>query len=49
MGGFKMTYTATKISDSFDEKKLNRPKDIKYKDTGNMMEMMNKFKNFKKK
>lgn len=47
MGGMKMVYTATKISDSFDEKKLNKP-DITYKDAGNMMDMMNKFKNFKK-
>ena len=48
MGGFKMTHTAVKISDSFDIKKLNRP-DIEYKDSGNMMDMMNKLKNFKKK
>ena len=37
MGGMKMTYIATKISTTFDKKKLRRPTNIKYKDTGDIL------------
>lgn len=45
MMGMKVSIKATKITYSFDKKKLDRPTHIKYKDMG---EMMNKFKEFRK-
>ncbi len=48
MGGFKMTFVATKISDSFDKAKLKRPVNVtvnvSYKNTGNIMDCLKKMK-----
>ena len=41
MAGMDMIILATKISTSFDLKKLNRPKDIEYKEMGDTMKMLN--------
>jgi len=46
MGGMKIVITATKISDSIDAKRLKRPKDIKYNEVGNAMDIMNNLKKY---
>ena len=38
--GMKMSVAATEISESFDLKKLDRPRDIDYKDMGDIMDML---------
>lgn len=44
MGGMKMSYTATKITFSFDRKKLDRPKNIKYQRVENMLKKLEDIK-----
>lgn len=48
MAGMDIIILATKILTSFDLKKLNRPKNIKYREMGDMMKMLNNYnKSFK--
>ena len=38
--GMKMSVAATEISESFDLKKLDRPRDIDYKEMGDIMDLL---------
>ncbi len=43
MAGMDMIILATKISTSFDLKRLNRPKNINFREMGGMKKMLNKY------